>query len=71
MLPEIDASMSSNITMTSVPVGMSTRDPDHLKFLFEMSEDFSVLPSFSVIPTMQVSMGLSEVPGLSIDPTKV
>jgi hypothetical protein len=30
---------------------MSTKEDDYLKFLFEMSEDFSVIPSFGVIPS--------------------
>ncbi|XP_069746096.1 peroxisomal multifunctional enzyme type 2 [Narcine bancroftii] len=53
-------------------VGMTTKDPDHLKFLFERNEDFSCLPTFGVIPA-QGSMidGLSSVPGLNIDFTKV
>ncbi|XP_053263872.1 peroxisomal multifunctional enzyme type 2 [Podarcis raffonei] len=54
-------------------IGMSTKDPDHLKFLFEGSEEFCCLPSFGVIPA-QASMldgGLSSVPGLNIDFTKV
>ncbi|XP_019410537.1 PREDICTED: peroxisomal multifunctional enzyme type 2 [Crocodylus porosus] len=54
-------------------VGMSTKDPDHLKFLFEGSEEFCCLPSFGVIPA-QASMlegGLTSVPGLDIDFTKL
>ncbi|KAL7885071.1 hypothetical protein AOLI_G00078410 [Acnodon oligacanthus] len=54
-------------------VGMSTKDPDQLKFLYEGHEDFSCLPTFGVIPA-QVSMlegGLSSVPGLSFDPTRL
>lgn len=54
-------------------VGMSTKDPDHLKFLFEGNEEFCCLPSFGVIPA-QASMldgGLTSVPGLNIDFTKV
>ncbi|NWS70930.1 DHB4 enzyme, partial [Crotophaga sulcirostris] len=52
-------------------VGMSTKDPDHLKFLFEGSEDFCCLPSFGVIPA-QTSMfdGVASVPGLNIDLAK-
>ncbi|KAH0628150.1 hypothetical protein JD844_008946 [Phrynosoma platyrhinos] len=53
-------------------VGMSTKDPDHLKFLFEGNEEFCCLPSFGVIPA-QASMlggGLTSIPGLSIDFTK-
>ncbi|NWY59055.1 DHB4 enzyme, partial [Chionis minor] len=53
-------------------VGMSTKDPDHLKFLFEGSEDFCCLPSFGVIPA-QTSMfdGVPSLPGLNIDLAKV
>ncbi|XP_006034004.1 peroxisomal multifunctional enzyme type 2 [Alligator sinensis] len=54
-------------------VGMSTKDPDHLKFLFEGNEEFCCLPSFGVIPA-QASMldgGLTSVPGLNIDFTKL
>ncbi|XP_075035392.1 peroxisomal multifunctional enzyme type 2 [Mixophyes fleayi] len=54
-------------------VGMSTKDPDHLKFLFEGNEEFSCLPSFGVILSQAAFMGggLSSVPGLSIDFTRV
>ncbi len=54
-------------------VGVSTAQPDHLKFLFEMNEDFCVLPSYAVIPSMMALRGLfgGQVPGLSVDPTKV
>ncbi|NWU46720.1 DHB4 enzyme, partial [Dromas ardeola] len=53
-------------------VGMSTKDPDHLKFLFEGSEEFCCLPSFGVIPA-QTSMfdGVPSIPGLNIDLAKV
>ncbi|KAM6475423.1 peroxisomal multifunctional enzyme type 2 [Liasis olivaceus] len=54
-------------------VGMSTKDPDHLKFLFEGSEEFCCLPTFAVIPA-QSSMfegGISSIPGLSIDVTRI
>uniref|UniRef100_A0A8D0B8T4 Peroxisomal multifunctional enzyme type 2 n=1 Tax=Salvator merianae TaxID=96440 RepID=A0A8D0B8T4_SALMN len=54
-------------------VGMSTKDPDHLKFLFEGSEGFCCLPTFGVIPAQSsmISGGLSNIPGLNIDFTKV
>ncbi|XP_063820257.1 peroxisomal multifunctional enzyme type 2 [Pseudophryne corroboree] len=54
-------------------VGMSTKDPDHQKFLFEGSEDFSCLPTFGVILSQAAFMGggLSSVPGLNIDFTRV
>lgn len=54
-------------------VGMSTKDPDHLKFLFENSDEFACLPSFGVILSQAAFMGggLSSVPGLNIDFTRV
>ncbi|XP_068103202.1 peroxisomal multifunctional enzyme type 2 [Hyperolius riggenbachi] len=54
-------------------VGMSTKDPDHLKFLYEGSDDFSCLPTFGVIMSQAALMsgGLASVPGLSIDFTRV
>nr|XP_033784924.1 peroxisomal multifunctional enzyme type 2 isoform X2 [Geotrypetes seraphini] len=54
-------------------VGMSTKDPDNLKFLYEGHEDFCCLPTFGVIPSTAVLMGetLSSAPGLSFDLTKM
>lgn len=53
-------------------VGVSTKQPDHLKFLFELSDDFSVIPSFGVIPAFGGLMGSSsKIPGINIDPTKI
>uniref|UniRef100_A0A3Q3FS15 Hydroxysteroid (17-beta) dehydrogenase 4 n=1 Tax=Labrus bergylta TaxID=56723 RepID=A0A3Q3FS15_9LABR len=53
-------------------VGMSTRDPDHLRFLYEGHQDFGCLPTFGVIPSQAAMMegGLSSVPGLNIDMTE-
>uniref|UniRef100_A0A3B4YSW8 Hydroxysteroid (17-beta) dehydrogenase 4 n=1 Tax=Seriola lalandi dorsalis TaxID=1841481 RepID=A0A3B4YSW8_SERLL len=54
-------------------VGMSTKDPDHLRFLYEGHPDFSCLPTFGVIPSQAAMMdgGLSSIPGLNIDFTQV
>ena len=54
-------------------VGVSTKQEDHLKFLFELSDDFSVLPSFGVIPAFAAmnSTMTGGVPGINVDPTKV
>ncbi|NXE48515.1 DHB4 enzyme, partial [Casuarius casuarius] len=53
-------------------VGMSTKDPDHLKFLFEGSEEFCCLPSFGVIPAQtSIFDGVPSLPGLNIDFTKL
>ena len=47
-------------------VGMSTSQPDHLKFLFEMNAEFCALPSFGVIPAFNGSSVFDgSVPGLS------
>ena len=56
-----------------VSVGYTTKDEDYLKFLFEGSPDFCVVPSFAVIPAMNASTGMfmGGVPGLRVDPTKV
>ncbi|XP_053182029.1 peroxisomal multifunctional enzyme type 2 [Scomber japonicus] len=54
-------------------VGMSTKDPDHLRFLYEGHSDFSCLPTFGVIPSQAAMMdgGLASIPGLNIDFTQV
>nr|XP_020449525.1 peroxisomal multifunctional enzyme type 2 [Monopterus albus] len=54
-------------------VGMSTRDPDHLRFLYEGHPDFSCLPTFGVIPSQAAMLegGLNSVPGLNMDLTRV
>ncbi|PVD20051.1 hypothetical protein C0Q70_20545 [Pomacea canaliculata] len=54
-------------------VGVSTQQPDYLKFLFELSEDFSVLPTFGVIPAFDTMMNSlhSGIPGFPIDPTRI
>uniref|UniRef100_H3DH09 Peroxisomal multifunctional enzyme type 2 n=1 Tax=Tetraodon nigroviridis TaxID=99883 RepID=H3DH09_TETNG len=53
-------------------VGMSTKDPDHLRFLYEGHPDFSCLSHFGVIPPQAAFMeGLTSVPGLTIDLTQM
>ncbi|KAL4227624.1 hypothetical protein ACF0H5_013065 [Mactra antiquata] len=54
-------------------VGYTTKDEDYLKFLFEGSEDFSVVPSFAVLPAQASSTGLftGGIPGMNIDITKI
>lgn len=55
-------------------VGVSTQQPDFLKFLFELNEKFSVLPTFGVIPAFSSLLSLlsGSVPGLSgINPARI
>uniref|UniRef100_A0A2C9L5I5 SCP2 domain-containing protein n=1 Tax=Biomphalaria glabrata TaxID=6526 RepID=A0A2C9L5I5_BIOGL len=52
-------------------VGVSTAQDDFLKFLFELSGDFTVLPTFAVIPGFDAIMSIDKVPGFQIDPTKI
>uniref|UniRef100_A0A4W3JDB0 Hydroxysteroid (17-beta) dehydrogenase 4 n=1 Tax=Callorhinchus milii TaxID=7868 RepID=A0A4W3JDB0_CALMI len=53
-------------------VGMTTKDPKHLMFLFEGHEKFSCLPTFGVIPAQFVIFGggFASVPGLNLDFTR-
>ncbi|KAJ0067927.1 hypothetical protein NL108_011726, partial [Boleophthalmus pectinirostris] len=54
-------------------VGMSTKDPDSLRFLYENHPEFSCLPTFGVIVSQDALMGggLVSVPGLNMDLTQV
>ncbi|KAF3695625.1 Peroxisomal multifunctional enzyme type 2 [Channa argus] len=63
----------SQCILYALGVGMSTKDPDHLRFLYEGHQDFSCLPTFGVIPSQDAMMGggLSTIPGLNIDFTQV
>ncbi|XP_043966291.1 peroxisomal multifunctional enzyme type 2 [Gambusia affinis] len=73
-LPPSSFSFTSNqCILYALGVGMSTKDPDSLRFLYEGHQDFSCLPTFGVIPSQAATMGggLSAVPGLSIDFTQV
>uniref|UniRef100_A0A8C7SMP1 Peroxisomal multifunctional enzyme type 2 n=1 Tax=Oncorhynchus mykiss TaxID=8022 RepID=A0A8C7SMP1_ONCMY len=73
-LPESTFSYSqTQCILYALGVGMSTKDDDHLKFLYEGHEDFSCLPTFGVIPSQAAMMdgGLGSVPGLNFDFTRV
>ncbi|XP_062854978.1 peroxisomal multifunctional enzyme type 2 [Trichomycterus rosablanca] len=54
-------------------VGMSTKQADHLKFLYEGHEEFSCLPTFGVIPAQSSMLdgGLSSVSGINFDLTRL
>ena len=53
-----------------VTVGVSTSQPDHLKFLFELSDAFAILPTFLVLPVVGFALQ-TQVPGIRVDPTQV
>ncbi|KAI1900244.1 hypothetical protein AGOR_G00048000 [Albula goreensis] len=69
-LPEMVFTYSqTQCILYALGVGMSTRDPDHLKFLYEGHQEFACLPTFGVIPAQASMMdgGLGSVPGLNFD----
>ncbi|KAI8518936.1 SCP2 sterol-binding domain-containing protein 1 [Branchiostoma belcheri] len=61
-----------DVILYALGAGMSTQEPDHLKFLFELHEDFCTLPTYGVITAFNSSGGAFRGnPGLKIDFTKV
>ncbi|XP_013858080.1 peroxisomal multifunctional enzyme type 2 [Austrofundulus limnaeus] len=54
-------------------IGMSTKDLDNLKFLYEGHPDFSCFPTFGVIPTLSLITGvdLISIPGMDIDYSQI
>ncbi|XP_076465925.1 peroxisomal multifunctional enzyme type 2-like isoform X2 [Babylonia areolata] len=62
-----------DVILYALGVGVSTQQDDHLRFLFEHSEDFTTLPTFAVIPAFKaLSSSLAiGIPGFPIDLTKV
>lgn len=54
-------------------IGATTKNPNELRFIYENDSDFSVLPSFAVVPTFGANafMVSGEVPGLHVDLSKV
>lgn len=43
---------TSDAILYALSVGVSTRQPDHLNFLYENSDDFQVLPTFGIGPSI-------------------
>ncbi|XP_073675004.1 peroxisomal multifunctional enzyme type 2-like [Garra rufa] len=71
-LPEMSFTYTHmNCILYALGVGMSTKEPEHLKFLYEGHEDFSCLPTFGVIPAQSAMTGLGSIPGLHIDFTRL
>lgn len=66
---------SKDFILYALGVGASVTDPSDLKFLYESHEDFSVLPTFTVIPALGSWMmgGLDriQIPGKTFDLSNV
>uniref|UniRef100_H2YTE3 Peroxisomal multifunctional enzyme type 2 n=1 Tax=Ciona savignyi TaxID=51511 RepID=H2YTE3_CIOSA len=58
------------VILYAMGVGASTKQKEHLKFLFEMNDNFCVIPSFGVIPAFPANQ-LADVDGLSFNLTQV
>ncbi|KAK7115689.1 peroxisomal multifunctional enzyme type 2-like [Littorina saxatilis] len=71
--PESFNFTEKDIILYALGVGVSTQQPDYLKFLFENSEDLTTLPTFAVIPAFDsmVQASAGGISGFPIDPTKV
>lgn len=66
---------NKDVILYALGIGVSTEEPDHLRFLYENSEDFGPLPTFGIVP-MQAAMLASGVitggvDGLDVNLTKV
>ncbi|XP_013403085.1 peroxisomal multifunctional enzyme type 2 [Lingula anatina] len=62
---------ADDVILYALGVGASTKQPDHLKFLYEGSEDFSVIPSFAVIPAQAATGAALSSIGSMVDLTKL
>ncbi|PIK54450.1 putative peroxisomal multifunctional enzyme type 2-like [Apostichopus japonicus] len=65
---------SRDVMLYNLGVGVSTQQSDYLKFLFELNQDFCVLPTFGVIPAFSALQSLlsGDVPGMnSINPARI
>lgn len=62
-----------DVLLYALSIGCSTTQPDHLKFLFELNDDFCVFPSFAVLVGYNgANLDLNkETTGIEVDPTKV
>ncbi|KAK9873245.1 hypothetical protein WA026_021733 [Henosepilachna vigintioctopunctata] len=68
---EVFSYTSKDAILYALGVGTSLRIPDHLKFLYESHEDFSVLPTFYILPALQSiftsDLVANAVPGQSVN----
>lgn len=66
--------MFSDSLLCAVTVGVSTQHDGHLKFLFERHSEFTVLPTYAVIPAMAAVLEpllSGNVQGFRFDPAMV
>jgi len=68
---------ASDAILYALSVGVSTKQPDHLNFLYENADDFRVLPTFGIQPSIDALLD-SDVIGkackqysIEFDPTKL
>lgn len=52
-VPGLHKYTAEDAILYALGVGMSTAEPDHLKFLYECSDRFQVLPTYGVIPSIR------------------
>jgi 3-hydroxyacyl-CoA dehydrogenase/3a,7a,12a-trihydroxy-5b-cholest-24-enoyl-CoA hydratase len=64
---------SNQVILYALAVGCSLRQPNALRFLYENHEQFSVLPTFAVIPAQSLSMSIvsSGKLGINVDLARV
>ncbi|XP_074651507.1 peroxisomal multifunctional enzyme type 2-like [Tubulanus polymorphus] len=71
--PQMYTFTHEDVILYALGVGVSMKEAENLKFLYEGLESFCALPTYSVIPAQEgLKYILSgNVPGLEIDPSKV
>ncbi|XP_047469588.1 peroxisomal multifunctional enzyme type 2-like [Penaeus chinensis] len=65
---------AKDVILYALGVGASVEEENGLKFLYENDEDFTPLPTFSVVPSQAVMFGgnlWSSIPGWTVDLTKL
>jgi len=60
-----------DVILYALGIGVSTAHNDHLHYLYENSENFTVMPTFLSAQAIQMSTGLTQIPELNIDPTQI
>ncbi|XP_041372254.1 peroxisomal multifunctional enzyme type 2-like isoform X4 [Gigantopelta aegis] len=62
-----------DVILYALGIGMSTREENYLKFLYEGSDEFCVLPTFGVLPSFSAMRAVftTDIPGLKQDLVKI